>query len=300
MLLLLTLLNLIKQQVNNLVNIFLIFSDYLWKILSNGKGILGSTKPFVSEMTAKIGKVEYYNGIYTVSNISFNKIRSGIFYLVFIVQGIESQKSPAITIEALSSANSIFPSLAEMLTAVIAILLILAMNTVYMNGYMSFLAVFISALEILIVQQSDKGVTFQIVTFLVLGSLTIINGYMTFNELVYGPTIYFSNVRKRVFKKYTKQQLFGYIIKNSDGTHRKIPCNGTDGTSEIIPFKKRSYFNQFKSIFTPFAYEYNNRLRIQDAFYFPQRFIAAILLGILAFVYFCYNITTFFLSLFSK
>lgn len=246
-----------------------------------------------------------------LNNITLKRIRPGTYFLIILIDGIESRRSSPITIQVVPAVISIFPSVSETLVAVMTIIIILILNTTYSNVYITILSFVLAGLELLVVQQSAKGFIFQTLSFSILSLLIVINGYMAISEIKNGDDSHFSNIRAKVYAKFTKQRLFP---KNSDvplvpspaSEVRRSLSNGNGNEDDkpkenyLIPFKKRSFKDKVISLFTPFSYEYDRNQIIEDAFYYPQRFITAILLGILTFAYFCYQVTTYFLSVISR
>ena len=278
--------------------------------------MLGTSRPYSPAMSMFYWNTTEFNGTYTLTNLTVKRIRPGTYHLFFLIEGMESIMSPPITINIVPASISIFPDVSEPLVACFTIVIILVLNTIYANVFISILSIFLAGLEILLVQQSTKGETFQVLSLTILSLLVILNGYMTISELSVDENrkAHFSYIRIEVYKKYTLQILF---------ENRPIPCE-TDKTSPskkalkekedeekgidpdeghigyIIPFKKRSFIERVASMIRPFTYELDHNQRIQDAFYYPQRFMAAILLGMLTFIYFCFQVTKTFLSLLAR
>lgn len=258
-------------------------------------------------MTMMYWNTTEYNGTYALSNLTIKRIRPGTYRLIFVIEGMESMMSPPITINIVPASISIFPDVSEPLVACFTIVIILILNTIYANVYISILSIFLAGLEILLVQQSTKGETFQVLSLSILSLLVILNGYMTISEIMYDKEAHFSNKRIKVYLEYTRQHLFEKRAKPQEdlSSPSRKPLKEEEDPEEkcdgyIVAFKKRSFKDRVVSIFTPFTYELDRNMRIQDAFFYPQRFMAAILLGMLTFIYFCFQVTTTFLSLLNR
>ncbi len=68
----------------------------------------------------------------------------------------------------------------------------------------------------------------------------------------------------------------------------------------MAPFKRRGLVQRILGIVRPFEYEWRRGQPIEDAFFFPQRLIVAVLIGLLAFLFFAIKMIVFALDLIKR
>jgi hypothetical protein len=257
-------------------------------------------------MDVVMEQVVEFQGRYLIGDIKINRAISTVCYLVFVVEGIESNRSQAITIQSARRDTVFRTSVVEIVVTMAAILFVLVMNIGYGQMWLTVVALLLTVFEFFTIQQSDKGLLYQVIAFVTMALLIIINGHLMIKEFKVGTDAHFVDVKKNVFRAYTAQQLFNArprevktltfaekVLQNSKS--ERAPTKPT-----FVHFKARSLGAKVCSILRTFDSEYNGQLPITDAFYYPPRFLAAVLLGFLAFLYFCLSVINFVFSLLNR
>lgn len=231
------------------------------------------------------------NGTYKATEISFSHMVSGIYYFVFLVDGIESRRSEEIIISVSQSRDSIFSETFEIVWSSFTIFAIIFVNSPYLNKFTLTIPILMVILEIVVIQQSNKGIAFQITSIVILSVILLLNIATFKGEFGQNINPNFAITKEKAFRAYTELKLFGYIAEtNMDPKNQlrlfnrqyyHLPLN-----LNVQPFKKANLFQRIQTLFKPF--NLNNAL--PDCFYFPQRLIAAIFMNLFAYIYLTINI----------
>ena len=99
----------------------------------------------------------------------------GSFYLVFLANGIESRRTDEIKITIDRIRNSIFPETFELAWSIITMIVIIFINSPYLNKFSHIAPILVVLLEVIVIQQSNKGIAFQITSFVIMGLMLFLN-----------------------------------------------------------------------------------------------------------------------------
>lgn len=234
------------------------------------------------------------NNTYYTTSLSLTNLAEGTYYLVFIVNGIESQRSREINIVQIPNTESIFPDNFEIIYTSIMIFIVLISNLVLLNKYFTLISILVVAFEFVVIQQSNKQTTFQISSYFALGML-VFAYILAFPEEQKG-RIFASN-RIKAYKLYTEIKFFGNkyhpVVRKKKSLGWDTIYSGDPLPKDFNinpPFHKLGWIQRMISLFKSFSIIITNPESSPDCFYFPQRLIATLLLALFIFTIISVNI----------
>lgn len=222
------------------------------------------------------------NGTYTAISGSFTNITAGIYYMVFIIEGIESLRSKEIVFKVTENLSSFFPSSFETIWSCCTMALLIISNTLFLSKYFFLISILAVLVEFTIIEQSSKGLTFQVSSYIIFGFLTLVLLYAFTEEIANDDNGYFAKIRKECFRKYTIVQLFGsekikIKARKLMKTRRELKAKKSHQEQKSKNESESFICLIFKtalSLFQPFDSS------TPDAFFFPQQLLASFIINI--------------------
>ena len=224
-------------------------------------------------------------GKYIAVSASLTNITPGTYYMVYDIEGMQSLRSEAIVFEVTQHISSFFPSSFETIWTCITLALILISNTLVLSKYFFIISILCILIEFIIIEQSSKGLIYQISSYIIFGILTMVIVYTFIEEYTTDDKGYFAKIRLESFRKYTIKMLFGsekitlkVRVRMREQrleyyTNKHAAKNDAPGSiSKIISFFKTAW-----SLFQPFSSS------TPDAFFFPQQLLASFIINIFFF-----------------
>ena len=232
------------------------------------------------------------DGLYTATSIKLKNVAEGTYYLVFTDSAIESKRTQEINIVMGNVNNSVFPISFEIAWSLFTAFIIIISNTVILNKFFSIFAFLVSLMEIIVVQQSSKGIPFQISSIIALCISMALFILALYEEIKLGNNAHFDSIRLKAFKEYTEYKMFGYKIKpwirkdlrNYQFKDPKETSPALSNKTKIPPFKISTMGQRIKGLFIPFSLSSTNLPEAPDCIYFPQRLLATLLLTVFVYV----------------
>ena len=232
------------------------------------------------------------DGLYTATSIKLKNVAEGIYYLIFTDSAIESKLTQEINIVMNNVNKSLFPISFEIVWSVFTAFIIIISNTVILNKYFSIFAFLVSLLEIIVVQQSNKGLPFQISSFIALGISMALFILTFYEEIKLENNAHFDSIRLKAFKEYTEYKMFGYKIQpwkrkdfwNYKSEDPKETSSALSSNAKVPTFKLSTMGQKIKSLFKPFSLSSTKFSEAPDCIYFPQRLLATLLLAVFVYV----------------
>ena len=200
----------------------------LWVALTSPMDLFGGECRKSMIPLIKNYSISEINDTYIVDSIELSQILAGTFEIIFLVNGIESNRTSSFTIIIKTNEESVFPWLLETIWSCGLLVVLILFNAIIFNKYtciFSFLAII---LELAIVQQSTKGILFQAISFIILLIMAFIIISTFILELIHGENEAFSIIRPKVFRAYSNQLLFGFAQQTEKKSSRitKIELSG--------------------------------------------------------------------------
>lgn len=204
--------------------------------------------------------------------------------------------------------KSIFPLSFEITWSLFTAFVVIITSTLILHYLFTIFAFMVVILEIIVVQQSTKGLTFQITSYIALGILIILL-YSTFtNELKHGNNAHFEDIRLKAFKEYTEFKMFGYKAQpwqrkdlgNYQPDDLKTKSILISSNTNVRSFKFATLGQRIISLFKPFILSSTNFPESPDCVYFPQRLLATLLVTLFAYIIISIQTAEFTYSLLNK
>ena len=145
------------------------------------------------------------NGTYTATSISLGKLTPGTYQMIFLVNGIESERTQSFTIIETTDVISVFPPVFEAIWSTGVFALLVIFNAVIFSKFCFLISILAVLLEIAVCQQASQGTFFQVICYLILSLISFLIILELFGEIRNEKRAGFDNSRKEVFRTYTKQ-----------------------------------------------------------------------------------------------
>lgn len=182
-------------------------------VFTSSDNAFGSTcKPAITLIATNVTFIEV-NNTYVAKAIILDNITEGTFYMVFLVNGIESMRSKSIHIRVISDNVSVFPLWIEIFWSFVTVVLATSLNSIVLNKFYPIVTIIAVGIEIVFVQQSTNGILFAVVSYVILGHIIFFISTGIVNEIRQGSNANFANVRVQVFRQYTAQNLNGVKVR---------------------------------------------------------------------------------------
>ncbi len=250
----------------------------LWNVLTNAGQIVGATYSITNAYVGTYNSVTSNSttGKYAFNNVSFTIDSPGTYIMILTVNGIEARSGQIVVSDSTVTSKSTFYQDCEAILPYVIIGLLILINIPILTRYFSVATVAVVILQICLVTQSDKGSSYQIFSYIILYGIVLLCVWAFVEEIITHGENNFNVMRDEAYMDYCRRLM-------------NIPTIRDEET------RLQGIFREFKDLTRPFFVA--KKKEDYDAFYFPQRFIFSVFLGVIAFIYVAFVLWNFVFAL---
>lgn len=270
----------------------------LWETVTRAGAVVGTLNTLKNEYAGNYSALVLNETDWSLEfqNVTFALLQPGTYMLVLEVDGVEA-KTELFNIkdkeETEAAAND--TTVYEDAIAYTLVVVLVLMNVPYIHRAFMVTAIGLIVAELYFVTYTNKGTQYQVFVYIILSLIAVYCVYLMVEELVDHGRNGFACLSDETALQYVR-----HMFKTKANLH-SCDC---DSMRELAVAKCLSdippipLWQQLLRPFIPFYF--SRRRRDDEAFYYPQRLILALLLGVLTFVYVEIELCQFALDLFDQ
>jgi hypothetical protein len=278
----------------------------LWNVVTNAGQIAGASYALSNTIQGVYSTPSFNTSYKTLDfgNVSFLVDRPATYLMIFSVDGVEVKSGKIVITDnpVEEDANEV-EKVEEVLPFVLIALLIIA-NIPNLNRYFILVAICGCSVQLYYLTRSTLGSSYQIFGFSIVSILLFLNVIMFMDDVMKNGRTIFSEEKDQAFLEYTRRLINSLEKKDADQSKEEEELKAENkeddeknekGKDKDKDKNEKGFCLLLREVFVPFHFAKNNDKG--DAFYYPQRFLLAIILGFVAFVYVVFQLWIFFFSL---
>ncbi len=268
----------------------------LWDTVTNAAQVVGTMRTVKNEFAGNYSGVYFNATDYSLGfvNVSFSITQPGIYMLVLSVDGVES-KTGLFNIqdqEAVTAAEEDTLAYEDGIAYALVGVLVMV-NVPRIGRFFMISAIGLIASELYFVTYTAKGTQYQVFVYIILSLIASYCIYALVEEYVTKGRNGFDGLSEQTSFAYTKRMFERRSLLSKEDSS---VASSVTSRAEEKPLRPRWYW-----LVQPFIPFYFSRHRVDsEAFYYPQRFVMSLVLGVLTFVYATVQICSFVVDLLNQ